>query len=132
MENLEISNKVRLKRIASNQRKMLVCVLLMILLAIVGAFDRYNGSDTSMFGESLELFPVIVYYLVNIFALIFVFLLIANVYNSVLIAVLLAILCVVPCVGILVLLGANQQATRLLRGNDIKVGFWGAKMDQFN
>jgi len=132
MANLEISNKTRLKRIASNQRKMLVCILLMILLTIVGAYDRYNGTGTSMFGESLELLPVYTYYLINIFAFIFIFLLVANVYDSVLIAVLLAILSIVPCVGILILLGANQQATRLLRGNGIKVGFWGAKLDQFN
>ena len=132
MANLEIKDKERLKRIASNQRKMLVCILLMILLAIVSAFDRFSGSETSLFGEAMELIPVYVYYAVNICAFIFLVLLAANSYNTTLGGILFGLLCLIPCVGILVLLGINQQATRLLRGNGIKVGFWGAKMDQFS
>jgi uncharacterized membrane protein len=132
MANLEIRDKTRLKRIASNQRGLLVCVLLMVLLSIVSAFDKYNGSETSIFGEAMEMIPVYVYYLVNIVGFIFLILMAANAYNSVIMAVVLGLLCFIPCIGILILLGANQQATRLLRANGYKVGFWGAKMNQFN
>ncbi len=132
MASLEINDKTRLRRIASNQRGVLVCILLMILLAIVGAFDRYNGSETSIFGEALEMIPIYVYYLVNIVGFIFLVLMAANAYNSVVAAIVLGILCLIPCIGILVLLGVNQQSTRLLRANGYKVGFWGAKMDQFS
>ncbi len=132
MANLEITDRTRLKRIASNQRNMLICILLMIILAIVNVYDRYNGSETPIFGESMELIPVYVYYIVNICAFVFTVLLAANAYNSTIGGILFGLLCLIPCVGILVLLGINQQATRLLRGNGIKVGFWGAKMDQFN
>lgn len=104
----------------------------MIILAIVNVYDRYNGSETPIFGESMELIPVYVYYIVNICAFVFTVLLAANAYNSTIGGILFGLLCLIPCVGILVLLGINQQATRLLRGNGIKVGFWGAKMDQFN
>ena len=132
MASLEINDKTRLRRIASNQRGVLVCILLMILLAIVGALDRYNGSETSIFGEALEMIPIYVYYLVNIVGFIFLVLMAANAYNSVVAAIVLGILCLIPCIGILVLLGVNQQSTRLLRANGYKVGFWGAKMDQFS
>ena len=75
---------------------MLICILLMIILAIVNAFDRYNGSDSAIFGESMELIPVFAYYLVNVFAFIFIILLLANAYNSVIAAVALGILSLIP------------------------------------
>ncbi len=71
----------------------------------------------------MALFPTYVYYLVNICAFVFVVLLAANAYNSVIGGIFFGLLCLIPCVGILVLLGINQQAIRLLRGNGIKVGF---------
>jgi|AP45_3_1055517.scaffolds.fasta_scaffold107579_2 hypothetical protein len=131
MANLEISDKTRLKRIANNQRQMLICIVLLILFAIAGAYDRAAGDD-SIFNHELYDIPAIGYGVVNFAAFIFVILLAANVYNSTIVGVINGLLCLIPCVGIIVLLIINQRATRSLRANGIKVGFMGAKMDQFS
>ena len=131
MANLEISDKVRLKRIANNQRQVLMCIVLLILFAIMSAYDRVAG-DSSFLYHDLYNIPAICYAVVNVVAFVFVILLAANVYNTTLGGTLFGLLCLIPFVGILVLLGINQQATRLLRANGIKVGFMGAKMNQFS
>lgn len=63
---------------------------------------------------------------------ILVILLAANVYNSTIVGIILGLLCLIPCAGLLVLLGINQQATRLLKKNGIKVGLIGADLSQFD
>ena len=131
MANLEISDKTRLKRIANNQRQMLICIVLLILFALMGAYDRAAG-DGSIFNHELYDIPAIGYGVVNFAAFIFVILLASNVYNSTIVGVINGLLCLIPCVGIIVLLIINQRATRSLRGNGIKVGFMGANMNQFS
>jgi len=71
-------------------------------------------------------------WLVNIYAAILVILLAANVYNSTILGIFLGLLCLLPCAGLLLLLAINQQATRLLKQNGIKVGFFGAEASQFD
>ena len=130
MGKLEINDKVRLKRIAVNQQQLLLCIGLLLVFALMSAYDRSAG-ENSIFNHELYDIPAILYGITNFAAVIFVILLAANAYNSVIGGILFGLLCLIPCIGILVLLGINQQATRLLRANNIKVGFWGAKMDQF-
>ena len=89
----------------------------------------YNLMPDIQFSKYL---PDFIIYFLFYGGTIILILLLANAYNSVIAAVALGILSLIPCIGILVLLGVNQQATRLLRSNGIKVGFMGANMGQFD
>ena len=121
---------IRLKRIAHNQRQLCLCILLLIigLLAHIILFKK--GWTVGGLGD-----PSIATFIswgINFYAAILVILLTSNVYNSRLLGVVLGILCFIPAIGILFLLGINQQATKLLKANGTKVGFFGAKNNQFN
>jgi hypothetical protein len=124
-------NPTRVRKIAVNQRKMLICIGLMVMLAIVGAFIQLAVSQGGDPDSSPTMWHVYVYYIINFFAFYYAVLLAANAYNSVILGIVIGLFCLIPCFGILVLLGLNQQGTRLLRGNGIKVGFFGANPDQF-
>ena len=125
------TDKTRLIRIARNQKRLLVCIALLILVAIVAIYDRRIGVDSLVHHELYDI-PAIGYYIVNAAAFIFIILLASNVYNSTLLGVINGLLCLIPCFGIIVLLLVNRRATHYLREHNIKVGFMGAKMDQFN
>ena len=125
------TDETRLKRIAVNQRQLLICIALLILFALFGVYDRYAGVD-SFFNHELYDIPTIGYYIINFAAFIFVILLAANVYNSTLVGIINGLLCLIPCIGIIVLLIVNFRATRYLKEHGIKVGFMGAKRDQFS
>jgi hypothetical protein len=125
------TDKTRLKRIAVNQQQLLLCIGLMIIFALMGAYDRYAG-DASIFNHELFDIPSSFYYLTNFAAFIFIILLAANVYNSTLLGIINGLLCLIPCFGIIVLVLVNMRATRYLRENGIKVGFFGADKNQFN
>jgi len=131
MKITKIEDKKRLKRIAVNQSQLLLCIALLIIFALMGAYDRYAG-DTSIFNNELYDIPTTLYSITNFAAFIFVILLAANVYNSTLIGIINGLLCLIPCLGIIVLLIINQRATTFLRTNGIKVGFFGADKSQFN
>ena len=124
-------NPQRVRRIAVNQRRMLICLGLMVMLAIIGSFIQFSASQPHEPLQSPTMWHVYVYYIVNFFAFYYAVLLAANAYNSVILGIVIGLFCLIPCFGILVLLGLNQQGTRLLRGNGIKVGFFGANPDQF-
>ena len=128
MPNLEL-DKTRLKRVAKRQRQLLVCIALLILFAIMGAYDRI-ADEGSIFNHELYDIPAIGYGVINLAAFIFVILLAVNVYNST-DAIILSLLCLIPGGGIIVMIMINLRATRLLRANGIKVGFMGADASQF-
>ena len=120
----------RLKRIAKNQRNLCLCILLLIVGLVAHIILYQKGWTVGGIGD-----PSIATYislLVNIYAAILVILLAANVYNSTIVGIILGLLCLIPCAGLLVLLAINQQATRLLKQNGIKVGLIGANLSQFD
>jgi hypothetical protein len=150
----KIIDPIRLKRIAQNHRRLLVCLLLIILFLIYSFIQMYlikNGylellpmnegallSDTILSGNMQ---PVIfntinsIVDIANIVVLIVgavsCFLLLSNVYNSIIVAVILSLLLFIPFINIIILFGVTQMATKQLKENKIKVGFLGASMSQF-
>ena len=125
------TDETRLKRIAVNQQQLHLCIGLMIIFVLMGAYDLYAG-DASIFNHDLYDIPSTLYYITNFAAFIFIILLAANVYNSTILGVINGLLCLIPCFGIIVLVLVNTRATRYLRENGIKVGFFGADKNQFN
>ena len=121
---------VRLKRIAKNQRHLCICILLLIVGLVVHIILKQKGFTTGGFGDPS--IAIQLSWIVNIYAAILVILLAANVYNSTILGIFLGLLCLLPCAGLLLLLAINQQATRLLKQNGIKVGFFGADASQFD
>ena len=121
---------VRLKRIAKNQRHLCICILLLIVGLVVHIILKQKGFTTGGFGDPS--IAIQLSWIVNIYAAILVILLAANVYNSTILGIFLGLLCLLPCAGLLILLGINQQATRLLKQHGIKVGFFGADASQFD
>jgi len=119
-------DKARLRRIAKYQRAVCVCILLMF--AMIGCSFFFNPEAVSTFNGH---WTMLLYYLINIVSLVFTYLLVRNVYNPTAAAV-LAIFMLVPCVNLIILLVASQKATKVLKAENIKVGFVGANMSQFD
>ena len=128
---------IRLKRIARHQKNVLICLLILILDMALNFYIVYSnyGAETfdwMPFPDSVNTIIMAVYGVTMITAIVSMFLLLANVYNSTFVAVLLAILMLAPCINIIIIFGVSQMATKQLRDNGIKVGFLGAKMSQFH
>ena len=125
---------IRLKRIARNQRNLLICLFLLIINTIYFFLETYlisSGYFDPLVYLIIGSISSIAYFLTAIFAAISCFLLLSNVYNSVIAAVILSLLLFVPCFNIIILFGVSQMATKQLRDNGIRVGFLGASMSQF-
>jgi hypothetical protein len=127
MKNKTIDQN-RLKRIAQSQRQICISILLLVLIAIAAIIVNNNA----WVGAGYTHWTSIVYYVINIYALINGILLTANVYNSVILGIVLGIFLLVPCVNILILLAISQRATMYLKEHGFKVGFLGANMSQFD
>ena len=127
MKNKTIDQN-RLKRIAQNQRQICISILLLVLIAIAAIIVNNNA----WVGAGYTHWTSIVYYVINIYALINGILLTANVYNSVILGIVLGIFLLVPCVNILILLAMSQRATMYLKEHGFKVGLLGANMSQFD
>lgn len=108
-----------LRSVALYQKGILICVLVYLLAMIF------------QFALPEEIRPLVglAVLLVGLVGTVFVFLLAIKVY-SVAAGVLLGLLAIVPCVGLIVLLIVNGKATSILRQNDIRVGFMGAKLSE--
>jgi predicted Zn finger-like uncharacterized protein len=108
-----------LYRVALFQKAVLVCVVANIGLAICRAF----------LPTDLALLFLIAALLVALTSAVFVCLLSAALYGTVR-AIIMGVLALIPLVGLIVLLVLNAGATRLLKDNDVRVGFLGASLSE--
>ena len=130
-------DSIRLKRIARHQKNVLICLLILILDMALNFYIFYlnYGAETldwMPFPDSVNAIMMLVWWITIITAIVSMFFLISNVYNSTFVAGILAILMLAPCFNIIVIFGVSQMASKILRDNGIKVGFLGARMSQFN
>jgi|SRR5580658_7597184 hypothetical protein len=110
---------VDLKKIALQQRGIILCILSIIILYVLIFTVGRGGPPIIMavFG--------LVYLGVVITAAVFTFMLAISVYNTGM-GIVMGIFSLVPCIGVLVLLAINGKATTILRAHGIKVGLLGA------
>ena len=105
-----------LKKIATAQRGVLMCVLVYIL-CIASNFIGLGG---------IAIYVMIPLVLVAMF---FVFKLAQALNYSMVVAILCCILLVVPLVSLITMLVLNGKATKILKENGIKVGLFGANVN---
>jgi hypothetical protein len=106
-----------LRKVATYQKGVLVCLLLQILM-IIGQVLAPQGVATVVSIASL---------LTSLAGSVFVFLLAIRVYGTGM-GILFGVLCLIPCIGLISLLIVNGKATSVLRQNGIKVGLMGANL----
>ena len=109
---------VPLKKIATQQRTIMFCILGEIILMIA----LMSLAKTSPF---VAMACALGYWAVVITAVVFIFMLSITLYNTGT-GVVLGILVLIPVVGLIVLLVVNGKATKTLREHGIKVGLMGA------
>ena len=117
---VESSPREDLRKVATYQRGVLVCLLLQ-MATFAGLF---------MAPPALTGLVYAVYVLSGIAATVFVFLLALRVYGGAAAGVFLGLLTLVPCIGLLVLLITNSKATGILKQNGIRVGLLGANLSE--
>lgn len=110
-------SREELRRVASYQKGVLVCILIQIL-AVIGQIAA---------PPDLAFFIALGSLAVGLASTVFVFLLAMNVYSTGL-GIVLGCCALVPCVGLLVLLFVNGKATSILKQNGIRVGLLGARL----
>ena len=111
-----------LRKVATYQRGVLLCILIQLLTIPVNLVMQRSVPE-------LAGLVALVAVLAGLVGTVFVFLLAKNVYSTA-VAVLLTILALIPCVGLIILLIVNGKATAIMRKNGIKVGLLGADRSQ--
>lgn len=106
-----------LRKVATFQKGVLVCILLQIFM-IIGQALAPQGIREILAIASL---------LTSLAGSVFVFLLAIRIYGVGL-GILFGVLCLIPCIGLISLLVVNGKATSVLRQNGIKVGLLGANL----
>jgi hypothetical protein len=126
--------KAELKSIATYQRYLIICILILIptniayfasLRALQSNPAKPAGGTIAIFGLSL-----IVSLIFGLAATVFAFLLTKKISN-VGMAILVVLLTLIPCVGLISLFVVSGKATKRLRDAGIDVGFLGADMSVF-
>ena len=117
----------KLAKIASTQRNLNVCVLLLLacwvgLAVLAGAVGK--NTDPAMI--LVRLIVVAVWFAALIGLAIYAIILGRQLYSTGM-AILLGLLAFVPCLNLLVALFVSQRASRLLRDNGYEIGLLGAK-----
>jgi hypothetical protein len=105
-----------LKKIATQQRAIMLCILTEIVIAIL------------RFGVTMPLAGVVLsllYLAVAVIGAVFIFMLAISLYNTGA-GIVLGILTLIPLLGLIVLLVVNGKATKVLRAHGIRVGLLGA------
>jgi hypothetical protein len=110
--------RVKLKQIATGQRIVILCILANIILYIILMTVAKNV-------PALAIVILLAYIAGVITAAVFLFKLAINIYG-VATGIILGIGTLIPLVGLIILLVVNGKATKILRGNGLKVGFLGA------
>ena len=129
MPKKELSNK-QLKTLASRQHYTIIGIVFIIVFSAVTFFVAYVDGDESIVYllEDCTKFFVLLAAINSI-------LLVCSTYGpfggSFVALCFALVLYYLPVIAVLLLLGINQQATAILRSNDIKVGFLGADKKQF-
>jgi len=118
-EDLEYARLPRseLRAIATDQKGIIVCILLNMGLAAASLFIPRDN----------RVFAIIGLVALGIAGTILVFLLATKVYGSAA-GIALGIVTLVPCIGLIVLLLINAKATNILKLHKVHVGLFGAKM----
>jgi len=112
-----------LRKVASNQRGVLTCILLQLF--IIGAqfvLRVAAGGEPDAF---LQLVFSLALITVGIISAIYIFRLAIRLYPPA-VGIAMGILTLIPCIGLLVLMVLNGKATSVLRLNGIRVGLLGA------
>lgn len=115
-----------LRKVARAQRQLLYCVGLMILVQIASALLYSLASPPSVV-EPLEALVSCSGLVLSLIALVFAVQLMAATGMHILVRALLVVLLFAPCINLLVLLGINHRATKLLRRAGVRVGLLGAR-----
>jgi hypothetical protein len=108
-----------IREIARRQRVILLCILAQLCLYALMLMLR------SSIPPALSLLLLVLIWVVNIVATVYIFLLATRIYGTGL-GILFGILTLIPCVGLVILLIVNAKATTLLRAVGLKVGLLGA------
>lgn len=108
-----------LRKIAMEQKALMYCLLVGILLAVA---QRFSNPE-----HQLTIFVSMIVTSVALSMLLFV---LAKRLFNVSIAATLALLGLIPIVGVAILLFVNRKAMKVLRSHGIAVGFMGAKTSQ--
>ena len=111
------SGREPIRRVAKFQRYVIFALLANILANIITFATR--GQDLPA-----RLVVIALYAGVAVFAMVAIFLLAKEVFNTG-VGVLCAILMIVPFISLIVLLVINQKATSYLQSNGVRVGFLG-------
>jgi len=106
--------------IAVNQKVILVCIFLYLLVVIV----------QFAVPSEVRIFLAIGVFGIGIVATVFVFLLALKVWGTGM-GIVLAILTLIPCIGLIALVVINQQASGILTNHGYEVGLLGASLSQF-
>ena len=111
-------DREKLRRVAKYQQWVLYALLANIAMNIVSLAARQADLP-------LRMGILVVALAVAVFAMVAIFLLANDLYNTG-IGVLCALLMIVPCISLITLLVVNGKATTFLQQNGVKVGFMGA------
>lgn len=114
-----------LKRVASAQKAIIICVQLYLLAIAVWVFvGKYPMPLAVRVAVAVGMAAL------AIGSMVLVVILCMRVYG-ISVGIFLGILTMVPCLGLFILLMASTKATRVLRDNGYTVGFTGADLSQF-
>lgn len=115
-----------LRKVARAQRRLLYCVGLMILVQIASAL-LYSVPARLSVVEPLDALVSCSGLILSVVALVFAVQLMAATGTHILLRILLIVLLFAPCINLIVLLGINHRATKLLRRVGVRVGLLGAR-----
>jgi hypothetical protein len=119
----EPEERQKLRRVAKYQQWVLYA-----LLGQIGVNVAILGGRAAGFDAVPSLIAIFAGLPVAIFAMVAVFLLGREVYNSA-VGVVCAILMLLPCIALLTLLVVNGKATSYLQARGVKVGLMGANLN---
>jgi len=112
-------DRSRIYKVARYQHLVMISLLVLIGGNVMGLMAGQAPPSVAMYMGLGALATVL-------FAIVAVFLLASQVYNSAVVGFLCSIAMLIPCVSLIVLLTVNQAATGFLKKHGIAVGFMGA------
>ncbi len=117
---------VDLRKLARAQRHLLYCIGLMLLVEAAGAWFRLAPGPLAVLNPFAGMVACSGL-LLNLVALVLAIQLMAACGMGLLVRIVLIVLLFAPCINLLVLLGINHRATKLLRTAGVRVGLLGAR-----
>ncbi len=117
---------VDLQKVARAQRRLLYCIGAMLLLYLFNIYLEVLGGGSSL-ADLLVAIQSCALLMLDIVGLVLAVQLMAACGMRLLTRIVLVVLLFAPCINLLVLLGINHRATRLLRTAGVRVGLLGAR-----